>query len=128
MSLEPTATVVLGGKEYVAKAVPIGKLVSLAKQLSGAIDALSKSDNVKDVDSAITLLVTQFGGAVETFVRTFVPTLPEGLLTDAENGPTLPELVEAFKAIAKLNRLDSLSTFIQPLEKALQGTVLQSNK
>ena len=95
--------------------------------MSDTVKGLSKADP-KKVDEAVTLLATQFGSTVETFIRTFAPTLPEGVLSDEENGATIPELVDAFQTISKVNRLDTLINFTKSLgiaqaaQKALQST------
>ncbi|MCO7177014.1 hypothetical protein ACFP7A_01200 [Sporolactobacillus kofuensis] len=119
--------ITIGGKEYIVKAVPVGKITKMFKGMSETIKELSKTDP-KKIDDAITILATQFGSTVETFLRTFAPTLPEGVMDDDENGATIPELVDAFSVISKVNRLDSLLNFTKSLglpqaaQKALQST------
>lgn len=114
MSLETTATVTLAGQEYVAKAVPVGKLVKLAKELGSIAETLTSVDT-NQADQAFEEFVAQLGTSLDTFFRTFIPTLPEGIFADEENGPTLPEIIEAVKTIAKLNRMDTLGNLARQL-------------
>lgn len=119
MILETTATVTLGGKEYVAKAVPVAKLMKLARELSGVAESLQGVDST-DTDQVFEGIVGQLGTSLDTFFRTFIPTLPEGLFEDEEKGPSLPEIVEAVKTVVTLNRIDTLGNFLRQLGLQVQ--------
>lgn len=119
MSLETTATVTLGGKEYVAKAVPVAKLMKLARELSGVAESLQGVDST-DTDQVFEGIVGQLGTSLDTFFRTFIPTLQEGLFEDEEKGPSLPEIVEAVKTVVTLNRIDTLGNFLRQLGLQVQ--------
>lgn len=124
-AINTTATVTLGGQNYVAQAVTIGKLINTFKSMSGAIQGLTEI-NPENIDEAIGFLTENASSAIENFLRTFIPTLPDGVLLDEEKGATTPELIEALSVITKLNRFDSIGNFIKGLgvqeaiKKALQ--------
>lgn len=117
----------LAGHEYVVRAVPIGKLRKLAKDLSNVLASLTSS-GAQTTEQAIEEVVGGLGAGLDTFFRAFAPEIPAGLFDDEENGPTLPEIVEAVKVIAKVNRLDSLGNLLRPLGQALQGAVSPLSK
>jgi len=119
VSLETTATVTLGGKEYVAKAVPVAKLMRLARELSGVAESLQGVD-ATDTDQVFEGIVGQLGTSLDAFFRTFIPTLPKGLFEDEEKGPSLPEIVEAVKTVVTLNRIDTLGNFLRQLGLQVQ--------
>lgn len=115
-----------GGHEYVARALPIGQLRALARELAAELGRLATSPD-ETTEQAVEHLLSSGVETLDRFLRAFVPELPAGLLEDPENGPTLPEIVEAVQVIAKLNRFDTLAGLVGPFGRVLQTAASRSN-
>lgn len=107
--------ITIGGQEYVVKAAPIARITKALRQLGDPIRNILNDPDDISVEKAIGILTTQFGSNAESFLRSFVPTLPAGFLSDEEHGPSIPELIDAFQTIIRVNRIDSVNSFFRKL-------------
>ncbi|MFB5192652.1 hypothetical protein [Alicyclobacillus fastidiosus] len=114
-SLAVTAKdVILGGKPYTVRAVPVAATLSIIPALQKVFGNLREQAGEKKPVTFNDVLGKVLE-APHAIFSIFIDDLPEKAFTDPKHGATFPELLAAWEVILEVNRLDVLKNALTRL-------------
>jgi hypothetical protein len=119
--------VMLAGRDFVVKRIPMARVRSIGKTLSSIIGDfntkdLNKSDNVAEI---LLDKVLEFPYEI---LSLFIKDLPKEIFEDENEGVNFPEFLDALKVAIEVNRIDTLKNFftrLAPMMLQAQASLLQ---
>lgn len=140
-------TVLLGGREFTVRTVPVARvklivpvLTELFKELTKdqdksqnatgvAADGASSQESGEAQSVGIEAVVDKLLQTPHRFLGLFINNLPESVFTDPDNGATLPEILKALEVVMDLNRLDVIKNVFSRLSMEwLKGMQAQARQ
>ncbi|WP_436664234.1 hypothetical protein ACOALA_04105 [Alicyclobacillus acidoterrestris] len=106
--------VILGGKPYTVRAVPVAAALSIIPELQKVFGKLKEQAGA---DKPITFndVLGKIFETPHAIFSLFIDDLPVKVFTDPRHGATFPELLAAWDVILEVNRLDVLKNALTRL-------------
>lgn len=120
MELEKKVPVVLAGRDFVVKQVPMARVKRLGPalaQILASVDPQALQDPTQ-----LGSVLAQLLEAPHVLLSLFIDELPLDIFQDEVNGVTFPEIVAAFDVATRVNRLDILKNLWARLQQAAPKT------
>jgi hypothetical protein len=119
--------VVLAGRDFVVKRIPMARVRSIGKTLSAIIGDFSTLD-LNGSDNVAEILLDKVLEFPYEILSLFIKDLPKEIFTDEEEGVNFPEFLDTLKVAIEVNRIDSLKNFftrLAPMMLQAQASILQ---
>lgn len=110
--------VILGGKEYIVKVIPMARI----RKLGAAVASILTDTDAIDMNNPQTATQTVFDKLLEMpheLLSLFIDELPRDIFEDQDNGVTFPEFYDALMVALSINRVDVLKNVFSRLIPAL---------
>lgn len=124
--------IVLGTKRYEVRPLPIGRMKRAKKTFQDALQELLSNvvelQGTQVVDEAsVGNILEQAGGlldllfdSIPQLFSVFVPGIDAELFDDEDNGPTVPQLIEAAQVIIRVNGFDRIPNALRQATPAIR--------
>lgn len=120
-----TETVVLAGRDFVVRRIPMARVSRLGTTLSAIVEDLTKLD-LQDNQNATEVIFNKVLEFPHELLSLFIKDLPEDIFKDEEEGVDFPEFLDALNTAIELNRIDTLKNFFSRLAPLMmQASTLQ---
>lgn len=119
--------VVLAGRDFVVKRIPMARVRSIGKTLSTIIGDFSKVD-LNENDNVAEILIDKVLEFPYEILSLFIKDLPKEIFEDEDEGVTFPEFLDTLKMAIEVNRIDTLKNFftrLAPMMLQAQASLLQ---
>lgn len=119
--------VVLAGRDFVVKRIPMARVRTIGKTLSALIEDFSKKDLSK-TDNVAEIILDKVLDFPYEILSLFIKDLPKEIFDDEENGVNYPEFLDALNTAIEVNRIDTLKNFFARLATMMmqaQASILQ---
>lgn len=126
--------VVLAGREWNAKAVPIARIKKIIPAIVAAFQDIDTKGFGQDTATAERVVTSVFDKLVEAphaVFSVFIKDLPKEIFTDEDEGVTFPELFDAIEKVLVHNRIGGLKNLLQRIPQwypSLMDLVKEGNK
>lgn len=117
MQIDTKVPVVLAGRDFVVKQIPMARVKRLGNTLADTFKDFDTSQLTSD--SGVVAFLDRLLQAPHAILSVFIDNLPSDIFTDEENGVTLPEFLDVLNQAMELNRLDVLKNGFTRLMPAL---------
>lgn len=106
MDTEKKIPVVLAGKDFVVKQIPMAR----AKRVGTTLSEVFKDFDTAQLksDAGVVAFLDRLLQTPHAILSIFIDNLPVEIFTDEENGVTLPEFLDVLHKAVELNRIDTL--------------------
>jgi hypothetical protein len=119
--------VILAGRDFVVKRIPMARVRSIGKTLSSIIGDFSIKD-LNESDNLTEILLDKVLEFPYEIMSLFIKDLPKEIFLDEDEGVNFPEFLDALKVAIEVNRIDSLKNFftrLAPMMLQAQASILQ---
>jgi len=117
MQTDTKIPVVLAGRDFVLKQVPMARVKRLSTTLAQVFAGADAADVA--TEAGVTTLVDKLMQAPHAVLSLFIDNLPAEIFEDEENGVTLPEFLDVLQKAVTLNRVDVLKNVFSRLTPTL---------
>jgi hypothetical protein len=114
MSENKTLPVVLAGRDFVLRRIPMARVKRLGATLTTIIEDLSHVD-IDENKGIVDLLLDKVLEFPYEIMSLFIKDLPKEIFEDEENGVDFPEFLDTLKKAIEFNRLDALKNVFSRL-------------
>lgn len=123
MQVDTKIPVVLAGKDFVVKQIPMARVKRLGSTLSDIFNDFDQKE--LKTDTGVVAFLDRLLQAPHAILSLFIDNLPQDIFTDEDNGVTLPEFMDVLDKAMNLNRLDVLKNgFTRLIPTLIQASAL----
>jgi hypothetical protein len=119
--------VVLAGRDFVVKRIPMARVRSIGKTLAAIIGDFNTLD-LNESDNVAEILLNKVLDFPYEILSLFIKDLPKDIFEDEDNGVNFPEFLDTLKIAIEVNRIDTLKNFLTrlaPMMLQAQASILQ---
>lgn len=121
-------SVVLAGREFFIRRIPMARVKKLGKTLSAIVTDLSQTD-IDTNKGAVESILDKVLEFPYEILSLFIKNLPKDIFEDEDEGVDFPEFINALNKAIEFNRLDALkngfSRLVPMAVQAYQASTLQ---